>query len=349
MLVGAVVIGGGAIAYFNYSGGGSSGAAQASIQKLASLKSVEYKLELTGKGNVGELAGEGAAMLPIGGGESDFKIVVDGKSIFDFGKGEATRNSLSLSVETDALGEAAVIGAEVRILDNKTYFKLGGLPESAGFLDMFVGQWIVLENNKDKCEAGDTDCTRVEAKNNIDASKLQAAIKKANIVKITGTVGKEEVEGVATTHYTFTIDKEGVRDMYKATLAADKSLTSEERSEVLAEMERALQNSELTNGNIWIDNDAIPRKISGDVVTKDEGKIVGEFSFVFTLKKFNQDVKIEAPTNTKTFDEIMGSMFGGLFGGNDMSPVFEDGVIDSDAIDISEFLPAGMDMSQFGR
>ena len=90
--------------------------------------------------------------------------------------------------------------------------------------------------------------------------------------------------------------------------------------------DKAFSAFELPNGEIWIGKkDYLPYKLSLDLAIKetDLSKTSGRLSFALSLKNFNQPVRIEAPQEFKTIEEIMNGLFGGLKG---FSPVNIPGV-----------------------
>jgi hypothetical protein len=111
------------------------------------------------------------------------------------------------------------------------------------------------------------------------------------------TVGVEDVRGVPTTHYTFTID------LQKASAAVPENFRKF-LSEALAEL-----GSPLLPGDVWLDADGLPRRMSYEMsMTPKAGAAPMKVRVGMEMFDFGQPVSITPPPDNDVVDA--GSLFG---------------------------------------
>ena len=327
LIIGVLVVGGGAFAYFNYFQSPEK-IVQKMITKLTEIKSLEYSGEIKTEVNAGDLLGGASNLLqptqPASNKKvSNFSINFNGVS--DTNDLNNPKGSFSFNINTDALGqENFTLGLEIRTIDKIVYVKLSNIP-NLGFFDLsaVANQWIKIDTEAlkkqfglEKLEAQIKEAQKKQELSPEQIEKLKVAVQQVKIFKITESLSSEKIEGVNTYHYKFTIDKEEIKKLLADInqITQDKTLTEKE----LAEFDKSFEAIELPEGEIWIGKkDLLPYKISLSSLIKktDQSKTSGKVSLTLLFKNFNKPVQIEIPTPVKTLEEILGGLFSGLSGG----------------------------------
>ena len=333
LIIGVLVVGGGAFAYFNYFQSPEK-IVQKMIAKLTEIKSLEYSGEIQTEVNTRDLLGGGNLLQPTqpvsNKKPSNFSINFNGVS--DTNDLNNPKGSFSFNINTDALGqENFTLGLEMRTIDKIVYVKLSNLP-NLGFFDLtaVANQWIKIDTEALKKQFGlekiEEQLKEAQKKQELSPEqieKLKTAVQQHKVFKITDSLAGEKIEGVNTYHYKFTIDKEEIKKLFAdiSQITQDKTLTEKE----LAEFDKSFEAVELPEGEIWIGKkDLLPYKISLSSVIKetDQSKTSGKVSFILLFKNFNKPVQIEIPAPVKTLEEILGGLFGGLSGAGLQQPNF---------------------------
>lgn len=333
LIVGVLIVGGGAFAYFNYFQSPEK-IVQKMITKLTEIKSLEYSGEIKTEVNAGDLLGGGNLLQPTqpvsNNKTSNFSVNFNGVS--DTNDLNNPKGSFSFNINTDALGqENFTLGLEVRTIDKIVYIKLSNLP-NLGFFDLTAvsNQWIKVDTEALKKQFGlekiEEQLKEAQKKQELSPEqieKLKTAVQQHKVFKITESLAGEKIEGVDTYHYKFTIDKEEIKKLLTdiSQITQDKTLTEKE----LADFDESFKAIELSEGEIWIGKkDFLPYKISLSSVIKEteKSKTSGKVSFTLLFKNFNKPVQIEIPAPVKTLEEILGGLFGGLSGGGLQQPTF---------------------------
>lgn len=333
LIVGVLIVGGGAFAYFNYFQSPEK-IVQKMITKLTEIKSLEYSGEIKTEVNVGDLLGGGNLLQPTqpvsNNKTSNFSVNFNGVS--DTNDLNNPKGSFSFNINTDALGqENFTLGLEVRTIDKIVYVKLSNLPNLGSFdLTAVSNQWIKVDTEALKKQFGlekiEEQLKEAQKKQELSPEqieKLKTAVQQHKVFKITESLAGEKIEGVDTYHYKFTIDKEEIKKLLTdiSQITQDKTLTEKE----LADFDESFKAIELPEGEIWIGKkDFLPYKISLSSVIKEteKSKTSGKVSFTLLFKNFNKPVQIEIPAPVKTLEEILGGLFGGLSGVGLQQPTF---------------------------
>lgn len=333
LIVGVLIVGGGAFAYFNYFQSPEK-IVQKMITKLTEIKSLEYSGEIKTEVNAGDLLGGGNLLQPTqpvsNNKTSNFSVNFNGVS--DTNDLNNPKGSFSFNINTDALGqENFTLGLEVRTIDKIVYVKLSNLL-NLGFFDLTAvsNQWIKVDTEALKKQFGlekiEEQLKEAQKKQELSPEqieKLKTAVQQHKVFKITESLAGEKIEGVDTYHYKFTIDKEEIKKLLTdiSQITQDKTLTEKE----LADFDESFKAIELPEGEIWIGKkDFLPYKISLSSVIKEteKSKTSGKVSFTLLFKNFNKPVQIEIPAPVKTLEEILGGLFGGLSGAGLQQPTF---------------------------
>ena len=334
LIIGVLVIGGGAFAYFNYFQSPEK-IVQKMTAKLTEVKSLEYSGEIKVEADTKDLLGGSGNLLqptqPVSNKKtSNFSVNFNGVS--DTNDLNNPKGSFSFNINTDALGqENFTLGLEIRTIDKIVYAKLSNLP-NLGFFDLtaVANQWIKIDTEAlkkqfglEKLEAQIKEAQKKQELSPEQIEKLKTVVQQRKVFKITESLADEKIEGVNTYHYKFTIDKEEIKKLFAdiSQITQDKTLTEKE----LAEFDESFKAIELPEGEIWIGKkDFLPYKISLSSLIKEteKSKTSGKVSFTLLFKNFNKPVQIEIPAPVKTLEEILGGLFGGLSGAGLQQPTF---------------------------
>jgi len=325
LIIGALVIGGGAFAYFYYFQSPEK-VVQRMTAKLAEIKSLEYSGEIKAEVDASNLT-SGASLLqptqPTATKKaSNFSINFNGVS--DVKDLNNPQGSFSFNINTDALTEGQFnFGLEVRNVGKVIYVKISDVP-NLGFFDLSTvkNQWVKIDTEAlkkqfglEKLEEQLKEAQKQQELSPEQIEKLKEAVQSAKIFKITQKLPSEKISGVNTYHYKFTIDKQGIKKLITdiSQIVQNKALTEKE----IADFDKSLEAIELPEGEIWIGKkDLLPYKLSLSSIFKetDTSKASSKVSFILTFKNFNKPVQIEIPAQAKPLEEILGGLFGGLQG-----------------------------------
>lgn len=237
-------------------------------------------------------------------------------------------SQLALNIKTDALptGEAD-LATELINLNKIYYLKLNNLPESqGGLIDMGIlnNQWIKIDPEAIKNQFGlkKLEEQLVKKPENPDLSaeqigrvkeKYKQALLKSGVFKIVEKLPAEKIANQKTWHYKFALDKAGARVFIIAIDKINEEEGLNQDQEKLTDKEidgfiNGLKMLGLGDGEIWIaKNDSTLKKISlkSAIKNQESGEQIGQSSLSVTFTDFNRALKIEAPTQTKTVQEIL--------------------------------------------
>jgi len=325
LIAGVLVLGGGVFAYFNYFQSPEK-IVQKMIDKLTEIKSLEYSGEIKIEVNAVDLLDSGNLLQsaqPVSNNKTS-NLSVNFSGVFDANDLNNPKGSFSFNINTEALGqENFTLGLEIRTINKIVYVKLSNI----SLLDLTAvsNQWIKIDTEALKKQFGlekiEEQLKEAQKKQELSPEqieKLEIAVQQAKIIKITKKLPSEKIEGISTYHYKFTIDKEGIKNLFIeiSKIAWDKTFTEKELAEFNKSFE-AFEAVELSEGEIWIGKkDLLPYKISLNSVIKEtnKSKTSGKVDFVLLFKNFNKPIQIEIPAPVKTLEEILGGLFGGLSG-----------------------------------
>lgn len=211
---------------------------------------------------------------------------------------------------------------ESRILDNTFYFQIKELPKLSIFntLTFLEGQWIKFPME----QAGFSNATNLVA-NYVNAlpdipdeetrTKLINGIydltKNANLFQIVKKLPLENIDGVKSYHFVFTLDQIGIQNYlnelnnYLKNNLPDENfvLENEEIDQILNQI---VQN---TKGDIWIDRKTnFPTKLTiqmnlNNPELPEDGFVKIDFTSFF--KDWNKPINVETPPDAITFEELL--------------------------------------------
>lgn len=292
---------------------------------LSQVTSLEYSVEITAEGEADAFTGDLPVSVP-GAGTGKAKVTLslngatDTKSLVD------SRSSLSVALASSGAGVPLNFAMDFRTIGKVFYARFPDLG-NLGFVDLsgLKNRWIKIDTEAIAQSLGGNKIPEA-AKSGLkpeDADKVRQALREANLITITKKLPGETVDGVATYHYQFELNREGIKKF----ITAVRQITGENgNNESLGELYYKIDTAQnLPTGELWISkSDYLPRKLllAGEI--KDDGKMdakKGPVTYAATLnfKSFNQPVTVETPTDARDIkdiiEEYLGPMMMGLFSG----------------------------------
>ena len=214
--------------------------------------------------------------------------------------------SFDLSLDSDGKGTETVKG-ELRFAEEILHFILSEITDFEGsvpldVLEPFIGKWWNMSFSNE----GLLNMFKIykdEESMTPEEKELKELFSQTNIFKDVEFVGVEEVSGVSARKYSASLNSRAFVDyMVKSGEITEEPLSEED----LAEISMFVDNVDL-EGHIWIgEDDVIFRKYSGKMMGEDfaeelEGLAV-EFEIHYDLFDINEDVNIDPPEESDTFD-----------------------------------------------
>jgi len=301
-IIGALIIGSGVFGYFYYFQETPEKVIEKMRTRLTEVKTLEYQGDVKTEFTTGWF--------------SDFSVNFSGKSdVSDL-------NNPKGSFESIIGADDIFLAFELRNIGKIIYFKLSNIPylelglefSDISFID---DQWIKtnieslkkpfwLENFEEqiKEEQKQQELTPEQIE------KLKQIVAQTKVFKVTEKLASEEIEGVNTHHYKFSIDKNELRKLIVniIVIVENKTLT-----EGLVEFDRTriMEKLESLNGEIWIGKkDLLPYKISFEalMITSVSGFKIPDkdkFMLMISFKNYDKPVKIDIPSPVKSLEEIL--------------------------------------------
>lgn len=331
IILGVAIVGGSVFGYFYYFQSPER-IFQKMIENMAKVKSAEYSGKLTAEVKISGLSNifstDNAGLenpknqLPTETKTGKFFINFSGASdLHDLNKPKA---KFALDISTKTLPH--VFGLEARGFKDAEYFKVTNVPNLGLFdLSFLKNQWIKLDSEAiiNNLEGGKLEEPTNEVQNNQKLTPeqiklIKEAFRRAKIFRITEKLASEKINGIKTHHYKVTVDKkELIQLIYKISRIENKSPTEKE----LQELNKSLQAIEIPEAEIWIGKkDLLLYKILLELNIKEAEKVKLESKITVSVqfKNYNQPVQIEAPSSSKSGEEIIekiaDELVGGLFG-----------------------------------
>ncbi|MEU8796089.1 hypothetical protein [Spirillospora sp. NPDC048819] len=183
-------------------------------------------------------------------------------------------------------------GGEQILLGSNIYIKLPSLPGGGGSSGK---PWIKMSLDEIGKKAGvnfDKLLQQSQQMDPVQNTKLLTASKDAR------EVGKENVDGVETTHYTGT---------YRIEDAVAKLPPESQEMYRTGMAQTGMENMHF---DLWVDDQQLPRKVA----LKSQGTAVGALNMTIKYHDFGKPVQITAPPESQVTD--FGEMLNGLGGGS---------------------------------
>jgi len=172
---------------------------------------------------------------------------------------------------------------------------------------MFTNQWVLLPAGMDMEMEDESESLSPK-----QVKALEKAFGDFSLFSEADDVGSEEMHGVKVSKYKVVFDKNGILDfVQEVSEILDEEFTAEGREELAEKID------ELNAGetHLWIgDKDGLLHKIESKPRLTDESGEEQNVKLELELYDFGESVEVEAPTGAQSFEELMGSMMGSMFG-----------------------------------
>lgn len=198
---------------------------------------------------------------------------------------------------------------DVRLLGDIGYFQINEVPEFIyPYTKTMMKQWIKVDSSELKSS---TDESNADINKKIDSVAV-----KDNPVKITKQLKMEKLNGVYVLHYQYALDKTKLKALISdldgiINSSVNGSASSPMTNEV-KEINDEIDKMPAITGEMKIgmlDNHLYYFTVN--VPLKDtSSSINGSVDLKMNFSKFNQDVDITAPSDSKTIDDVMASLYG---------------------------------------
>lgn len=309
----ALVVGGSATAYVKYFRAPKPEVViQTMLEKLQNITSTAFSGTFSSSGTNREGKPETIAV--------NFSGISDTWSAI-----ENTKTSLTLNTTVDADLVKFSGGIDLKMIDGTFYLQARGLP-NIGFVNLqpLNDQWLKIP--KETQELVKKTATPLISKetNALEqttqtptpeqTTKLKELWRKSNILRATATLPDEILEGVATFHYRWTLDREALKKLIADTQTIVGAQTLNEK--MLTDFNRELDKlPAMPEGELWIGKkDFLPYKFTATMQSQQDGSRA-TLSFTETLKDFNKPVTVVAPADAKDIMEVIGPLLGSVYQG----------------------------------
>ncbi|MDD5146332.1 MAG: hypothetical protein PHN39_01080 [Candidatus Pacebacteria bacterium] len=235
------------------------------------------------------------------------------------------KNNIKQNVLADAILQSGGLqmngNGELRIIGEKTFFKINSLPEFLGNLGLAKGQWVYLDKNSTPGEAPELTKEQYQ----LLASELAALLKGKGLFGIRKTVGIEKVKEMQSKHYIVYLNKTAVKkvapDFFKLIAKylpeQDRADYESKLNDLYKELPKAIDELWKTTGgltfNIWIADDRVVQikwekemDLSNLEALKAQiKKARGNLSISLAYFDFDQEVAVEEPQDARPLDEVL--------------------------------------------
>ncbi|MFH0873722.1 MAG: hypothetical protein V1846_02670 [Candidatus Komeilibacteria bacterium] len=316
ILLGLIALGAGAAGYW-YFFPSPERVLQKMSQQLATITSSEYQGEIKAEIPSSDLS----PALGLGGMSATSTSAVPkiGTFLVTFsGKGNVNdlnnpNGQFIFNTKTDALPSAGPaetnFGLEARTIGKIAYLRFISLPNFGSFdLSFLANQWVKLDYEALQNQFGSAvkDQLAQQKLTPEQIQQIKQAVSEANLLTVTATLPGEKIEAQDTYHYKVVLNKAAVKqlliDLKK--IVENKDFTAEE----LQNIDKTMEAFDVTEGEIWIGKkDYLPYKLTFQSTIKnaDKPEMVVKITTSLQFKNYNQPVVIEAPAESKTFEELM--------------------------------------------
>lgn len=288
------------------------------MQNMSTVKTAEYagalKAQLTNTKNplssledFGATPAQTSSTAPV-----EFTAGFDG--FLDTTNVAKPKAQVTLTLTTPDFTDGQSAEAEFRVLEDNKFFKLNKIPVLGKLnLSSLANIWVNLDTKalQDKFKPATTTVASTTPMTEENREKIRSIVTGAHIIQVAEDMGDEDVSGIATYHYKFTVNEGEVmrvaREVHMVTNG--KALTIDEEKK----MTSFWNGAEVKNGEIWIGKKdfRIYHVLFGLSGTEmGEKGSSGDFNFDVQMRNFNDPVTIEAPANASSLVDFVGQVFG---------------------------------------
>ncbi|MFA5854288.1 MAG: thrombospondin type 3 repeat-containing protein [Patescibacteria group bacterium] len=328
LLVGVVigvlaVVGGASATYLLYFKANPDKIVGEALSAMIDLNAVEYAASLKIEATSSATSSGAMTILPILGASDDskkpMKLLLTLEGAYDRLDRAQTKSKMNVKIaSTEVMNGSPIVGLSVLQLPEATYLSLTDAPSNM-FIDLspIVGTWIKIDPKSLVKQFASNTATPETTKKQVTAEQTEAlklAFAQTRPIRVTETLKAEEVDGVSSLHYRLAIEKDALKEFVIKTqeiMDGEASLAYEKFND---DYERFSKQLNITSLEMWIGKESgLPTRFSLQATAKESEDVPAEGTLAFDLKlkNFNQTPTIEAPKESKTFEEIFGELMGG--------------------------------------
>ena len=318
VLLGILVLGGGAFAYYRFLWMTPEKVMAKMMQNLKTVKTFEYSgqadVSFIPESKAVEFPAVNAITASVYQNTDEAKVKITFSGINDANNPDNQKGKFSIKINSEQKGEKISLGLETISLEKIIYLKITELPD-LGFinLDSLQKEWIKIDIEALKKENSLIDM-EIASSSVLEAKKekLTALLNSKDFFQIGEEFDDEVIDGNDSYHYRLDISQENQYNFTVALLDALYEDGVDDSSK--AEIRESLNKKNFPGLHLWVSKkDYLPTKISFANTSKDDaGKIIGKIDLSLFFKNYNQTVKVEAPESSKSFQEIFSEIFGSL-------------------------------------
>ena len=286
--------------------------AQKIIEKITSIKSLEYEGQITGKIKNNNFSGtfflENKQPTTTLSDKKEEKFMINFKGFSNLSDLDNPQTTFKLDINTENFPQPLKL--EGKIINKEIYLKLID-DFKIEFFDFspLKNQWIKINpetaEQKEQIKSQKLE-KKLDEKQKLSLKEIGKIINQTRAFRITKKLPDEKINGLLTSHYKFIVDKKGLERFFNEInkKTSNKSST-ENKSQKLNEI---LQSIEILEGDIWVNkkNFLISKIILNlNIKETDKVKSSGKLTALIQFKNYNKSEKIDLPASAKTIEEIM--------------------------------------------
>ncbi len=319
VIVLALLVGGGAYAYFGYylSTDRIMGETKA---RLLSVKTVQY---------------QGNTLLNMQETDSDTtnprrpekprKLDIDFSGSANTEKIDDLSSFFSINIKGNAINpdEVTSLGVDMRSIAAMMYFKVmfaadEKKSDELAMLESFNNKWYSIDLDALRKQFGAALPDELKKDSATESTaKVKEALTRHQPMIITGRLPSEKINGVTMFHYSYSFDKKELTDLLaelRGVITGDPKTDQNDIDGIRESIEKA----QMPTGEIWISRkDYLPYKITFNAVNKKTiGTVTSDWNMALTLNlsKYNEAVVVEKPADATPLEEAMKGMLGAIDG-----------------------------------
>lgn len=319
VIVLALLIGGGAYAYFGYylSTDRIMGEARA---RIMAVKTVQYQ----GKALFNSSETDSDPATPYRG-EKPRKLAVDFSGSANTEKIDNASSYFSINIKGNPLStdEVTSLGVDMRSIATMMYVKMSWPADEKkngqlAMLDSFNDKWYSLDIEALRKQYGGAVADQL-AKDSFaeNTAKVKAALNRHQPLVITGRLPSEKINGASMFHYGYTFDKKELAELLidlRGLITSDPETSQADKDEIRRDIEKA----QMPTGEMWLSTkDYLPYRITFNAANKTTvGTVTSDWSLALdlNLSKYDEPVVVEKPADARPFEEVLKAIFGGMGG-----------------------------------
>jgi hypothetical protein len=322
LAVAFLLLAGGAWAYYAYYLQAPERILGKMFDKLAEVKSSEYSGEVKIETDFSKYESS-SFLLPNSGGTN----AQLGKLTFKFNGISKTQvqdlNNLKMATSFVVVPEGISgfngnLGIELKMLGKVMFVRLTDVP-NFGLIDLSTikNQWVRFDFEAMAKQFSAEDKLKefeAQQKTVVDKfSQLRQAAITSGLFKVLSKLSSETIDNTSTYHYKITLEKEGIKKFFNqlSGIIPEFKRTAEEQIKFEDELNKL---TVLPEGEIWIGKkDYLPRKIYFEysIQTK-KTTTPTKIAVTYLMSKFNEPVQVDIPEQSKSIEELVAGVMGGL-------------------------------------